>query len=514
MDLNNDGWLDIFLTTFNDGNFAVLNPLPDEGQVKVLAIHNGGALLTSASAFADFNRDGYLDIVNGNYYLGIFTRTPVKQAANQWILNHNLEFESHTLEGIPGQTHSVLVSDINADGYADLMIGNDYRVADTYYFGTSNEGFKKIRRQDGVIPLTTQNTMSIDTGDFNNDLIPDIYLANIGMSRGLDVVSNIFGSTMQNVGFDFCDSGKTLLDHNTCLDFNQLATLLNPEKQDITEHCTRLENPRWIKECMVTRMILVAISRKSPSLCNKILDPFTLNRAYCKKYFKAKHVIISRENEIPMQTQFNLILSGQADHTFTDVSEQTKISTAEWSWNARFADLDNDEWQDLYVVNGVPITQEFASNNFFHNQNGKSFINAQDEFGLDDHDHSSSYTYIDIDRDGDLDIISNTLYGPFKVYTNNNTEGNSITVKLIDGKGNRFCLGCTLIVRYGPDGKRHQMREIKTGGGFHSYDAPVAHFGLGQYETIQQIDITWSTGAVSTIQHEFLANHEYTIHRH
>ena len=77
--------------------------------------------------------------------------------------------------------------------------------------------------------------------------------------------------------------------------------------------------------------------------------------------------------KFPCRHSSTSLLSGQADHTFKDVSEQTKISTAEWSWNARFADLDNDEWQDLYVVNGVPITQEFASNNFFHNQNGKSF---------------------------------------------------------------------------------------------------------------------------------------------
>ncbi|MBT3508442.1 MAG: hypothetical protein HN472_02740 [Nitrospina sp.] len=513
VDLNNDGWLDIFLTTFNGGNFLILNPLPDEGQIKILSVPNDGALLTSASAFADLNRDGFLDIINGNYFLGIFTRKPVQQAADQWIINHNLDFKSHLLDGIPGQTHSVLLSDINADGAPDLIIGNDYRVADTYYHGTLNGKFKKIRPQDGIIPLTTQNTMSIDIGDFNNDLKPDIYLANIGMSRGLDVVSNIFGDTMQNTGLEFCDTGKTLLDRKSCYQLNRLTTLLNPEKQDITEHCTRLEDPQWIKECMVTRMFLVASSRKTPSLCEKILAPFTLNRTYCQKFFQAEHLELSRENEIPMQTQFNLLLSGQADHKFMDVAEQTKISTAEWSWNARFADLDNDEWQDLYVVNGVPITQEFASNNFFHNQGGKSFVPAQVEFGLDDHDHSSSYTYIDIDQDGDLDIIANTLYGPFKVYTNNNSQGNSVTVKLVDEQGNRFCLGCTLIIRYGPKGERHQMREIKTGGGFHSYDAPVAHFGLGKYKTIRKIEITWSTGENSVLEHEFSANHEYVIHR-
>ena len=115
------------------------------------------------------------------------------------VLNDNLDFKIQDMEGIPGQTHSVLLSDFNLDGQPDLAIGNDYRVADTYYHGQNKGEFKKILHQDKIIPITTQNTMSIDTGDFNNDLIPDIYLANIGMSRGLDVVSNIFGDTMQNV---------------------------------------------------------------------------------------------------------------------------------------------------------------------------------------------------------------------------------------------------------------------------------------------------------------------------
>jgi len=195
------------------------------------------------------------------------------------------------------------------------------------------------------------------------------------------------------------------------------------------------------------------------------------------------------------------------------MSKQTKIATAEWSWNARFADLDNDQWQDLYVTNGVPITQEFAANNFFHNQKGQIFNSSAEEFGLDDHDHSSSYTYLDIDRDGDLDIIANTLYGSFKVYTNHESKNNSITFKLRDKKGNRFCLGCRIIIRYGKNAEKHQVREIKTGGGFHSYDAPLAHFGLGISKNIQSIEITWSTGEASVIKHNFLANHEYIIAR-
>jgi hypothetical protein len=333
------------------------------------------------------------------------------------------------------------------------------------------------------------------------------------MSRGLDVVSNIFGDTMKNVGLDFCESGESVLNKKSCHQLVKLATLLNPEKQDISEKCALLEDIDQVQECMVMRMALVATARKNKSLCEKISAPFMLNNLVCKKYFEAQHLTLSVDDEIPMQTQFNLLLSGQTDRTFKDVSKQTKIATAEWSWNARFADLDNDQWQDLYVTNGVPITQEFAANNFFHNQKGQIFNSSAEEFGLDDHDHSSSYTYLDIDRDGDLDIIANTLYGSFKVYTNHESKNNSITFKLRDKKGNRFCLGCRIIIRYGKNAEKHQVREIKTGGGFHSYDAPLAHFGLGISKNIQSIEITWSTGEASVIKHNFLANHEYIIAR-
>lgn len=513
VDLNNDGWLDIFLTTLNEGNFLVLNPIPVEGKIAVKKVPNGDALLTSAAAFADVNRDGYPDIVNGNYYLGVLTRKPVKQAADQLVFNRNLEFKIQEIEGVPGQTHSVLLSDFNLDGRPDLAIGNDYRVSDAYYHDHGQGVFNKIRRQDKIIPLTTQNTMSIDTGDFNNDLIPDIYLANIGMSRGLDVVSNIFGAAMKNAGLDFCESGKSVLDRKSCYQLVKLATLLNPEKQDITEKCALLGDPEKIQECMVMRMVLVAITRNDKSLCGKISEPFKLNNLVCKKYFEARRLKIPGDEEIPMQTQFNLLLSGKADHTFTDVSGKTKISTAEWSWNARFADLDNDQWQDLFVVNGAPITQEFAANIFFHNQKGRTFQSAGQELGLDDHDHSSSYTYLDIDRDGDLDIIANTLYGPFKVYTNHESKNNSATFRLRDKKGNRFCLGCKIVVHYGTNGEKHQFREIKAGGGFHSYDAPKAHFGLGRFDRLAKIEVTWSTGETASLEGRFPANHEYIVQR-
>ncbi len=512
-DMNNDGWLDVFFTAFNDGNYIWLNPGASGKFSELISVPRNNSLLTSALGFADLNRDGFLDVANGNYYLGVLTRTPNDASSNQIVFNEDLSFRAVDLPGVPGQTHSTLLSDINGDDLPDLLVANDYQVADEYYFGKGSGDFSKIKRSDGVVPLTTENTMSIDSGDFDNDLIPDFYLANIGFTRGIDVVSNIFGDSMQDAGREFCDSGKSVLDPPACHELLKLATLLNPEKQDVTEKCSVLAERKAVQECMVSRMALTAVKRNDPALCEKISARYPLLQTVCNGYFKAKKAAGNSDSEIPIQSLFNILMRGKGDGTFENVSEQAGVKTAEWSWNARFADLDNDEWQDLFVVNGVLITQEFASNNFFHNREGKTFSDEAKAFGLDDHDHSSSYAYLDMDADGDLDIVANTLYGPFKIYINNETKNHSVGFRLWDGKGNRFCVGCKIIIRYGPAGERGQFREIKTSGGFHSFDAPRAHFGLGRFAKVESVEVVWSDGERSLIKEAFPANREYVITR-
>ena len=41
------------------------------------------------------------------------------------------------------------------------------------------------------------------------------------------------------------------------------------------------------------------------------------------------------------------------------------------------------------------------------------------------------------------------------------------------------------------------MREIQASGGFISFDAPIAYFGLGEFQKIERVDVRWSTGESS-----------------
>lgn len=53
----------------------------------------------------------------------------------------------------------------------------------------------------------------------------------------------------------------------------------------------------------------------------------------------------------------NSLFRNTGDGTFADVGEELGVAVGRWAWSSKFADLDNDGWQDIIVANGF-ITQE------------------------------------------------------------------------------------------------------------------------------------------------------------
>jgi hypothetical protein len=56
----------------------------------------------------------------------------------------------------------------------------------------------------------------------------------------------------------------------------------------------------------------------------------------------------------------NSLFRNRGDGTFADVSSAAGVVLGRWAWGAKFFDLNNDGWQDLFVANGF-ITQEDPS---------------------------------------------------------------------------------------------------------------------------------------------------------
>jgi len=213
---------------------------------------------------------------------------------------------------------------------------------------------------------------------------------------------------------------------------------------------------------------------------------------------------------IPQKWNENVLLVSD-DGRYTENAKKMGVNVTGWTWNSKFADLDNDEWQDLYVANGILRRHMVPNNFFFHNEQGKKFTPATDAYGLGNYMSIPSFSYLDFDRDGDLDIAMNTVNGPLFFYRNNTRNNESIVFEIRDFSGNHFGIGTRIVVNYG-DG-RHQLRELKSGGGFVSFDAPLLHFGLGNHGEVDDIQVTWSTGEISDLAGPFPAGQVYRIVR-
>lgn len=211
--------------------------------------------------------------------------------------------------------------------------------------------------------------------------------------------------------------------------------------------------------------------------------------------------------------RLNLLFTCETDGRFTENSVDWGLDVTGWSWSSRFADLDNDQCQDVYVVNGVNIKKEWASNKFLRNIEGQHFVDQTEKAGLTSHLTAGAFSFLDIDSDGDQDIIT----VPFDVlpifHLNQMDSGNSIDIELWDYIGNHFGIGTKVIIHYGPEDSLKQIRELKTSGGYLSFDAPTLHFGLAEFGNVSTIEVKWSTGETQVIKGDFPVGPTYRLTR-
>lgn len=517
VDINGDGWLDIFGTTYLQGNFYLLS---EEGQFTSASLRQpprGNAVLSSTASFGDVDRDGDLDAVIGNWFAGASKKHPPPHSQNELWINDNGSFKAEPLPEMVGETLSTLLSDWNGDGVLDLVVGNDFDAPDIYYLGDGKGGFDLIENRDGIVPVSTQTTMSIDTGDFDNDLDLDIFIDQI-TARATGP-----SAKMQILGLEhYCDEIKAPDVRERCI--ANMATRKgffygSNHKPSHIRECAKVPDESDRRACIGMQVMMTAQRNKDIELCGKMPQSETRTYTLCRNFFEETFPYEPEmlDQAIPQRMNENVLLTwDSSEERFSDESEDLGVGFTGWSWNARFADVDNDEWQDIYVVAGTwfRATQSGTTGNFFfHNEGGKSFTNQTDAFGLQNLMIVSAYTTLDFDRDGDLDFISNSINGPLWLLRNNAPDSNSIAFEMKDHVGNRDGIGTKFIIHYGPKSERHQLRELKASGGYLSFDEPIVHFGLGEYDTVDRLEIYWSTGGETVIQGPFEEGHLYSLQR-
>ena len=110
------------------------------------------------------------------------------------------------LEGEPGETLTILVSDFTGDGIPDMVVGNDFEVPDFYYIGRGNGEMDLVERASKFIERSTLLTMSAASADIDNDLRQEIYLANASGTDRSDMVpiEDICEESAGTVYYDEC----------------------------------------------------------------------------------------------------------------------------------------------------------------------------------------------------------------------------------------------------------------------------------------------------------------------
>jgi len=515
VDLNNDGWLDIYYSTFRKGNYVLYNQGGKFDISHKQVIDNiPGAVMTVANSFGDINKDGRLDILLGNMtigqaYSGRYSLTTSRNAVAIQQKDHTGHYKVHPLSGKAGESWSVLITDFNDDGFADLLCGNDFSIPDNYYLGNGTETFRQLKIQDSVVNMSTRTTMSITTADINNDLHTDMYFAG-GSNLYLDQ------KYRTDTGPELCNEIKDLKERERCLERMKIHEMLKwaKLKGDVFD-CP----PEYFEECLVHDLYTQygrGSAQRKKELRNYIKEGWDIFSFFSSIEMDKDSIAYSKGSwaeEIPQKQGENILHIGSETGHFTEAAKPMGVYQAGWTWNCKFADLDNDEWQDLYAVNSS--FQDFKRDDkfLFHNLQGQKFENLTEEANLGSFLAMGAYTYLDIDNDGDLDIIVVPAEAPVIVYRNDSKVRNAIAFEIRDAIGNSFGIGTKIIIHYGEDGKRHQMREIQSGGGFKSFDAAVAWFGLGDHDQISKVEVHWTTGETSIIDTTLEANATYRILR-
>ena len=517
VDLNNDGWLDLFASTYLNGNVYLLNQQGRFSTADVKSGPRGISVLSASATFGDIDRDGDLDAAIGNWFHGMSKQHPPPHSQNELWINDGGNFRSEPLPGLVGETLSTLLSDWSGDGWLDLVVGNDFAAPDIYYLSDGAGDLNPLSKSDGVIPHSTNTTMSVDTGDFDNDLDLDIFLDQI-TARATGPSAGVKALPLR----DYC----TVLEENAMRYpceaniFTRLGFFYGANHRPTNvQYCSRLRDSARRQACIGMQVMMTAQRLNDSELCESIPEGEVRTRLLCQNYFEetVPHDPDVLEQSIPQRMNENVMLTWDAEQqTFVDKTQELGVGFTGWSWNAHFADVDNDQWQDLFVVAGSwfrATPSGTTANFFFHSEGGETFTDQTDDWGFQNYMIVSAYTVVDFDRDGDLDFITNSINGPLWLLRNNTQDNESIVFVIQDLVGNRDGIGSLLTIHYGPEGTLHQMREIKSGGGYLSFDEPQAHFGLGKSTAVTRVEIRWSTGERTTLEGPFDSGHRYTIKR-
>ena len=418
-DFNNDGWVDLF-----DGGQLWRN---DKGK-----FHKAPGPMNSHAGYGtwgDYNNDGFVDLFTG-----------FKLYRN---VNGNGTFADVSAL-LPSLTTTDAIAnvwgDFNNDGYLDLYIVGHQKSSsyspDLILFNNRGNGFTKVWQEPSARP-----GRSVVTADFDRDADLDVYVSNYRLEPNYLFRNNGNGA-FTDVAPQYGATGSN--------------------GHSIGSAWGDLDNDGWLD--------LFAGNFSHPG---QPTSEFLRNRGPNGGYkFEVKD----------------------------------RLDGPDWleSYGTpALADKDNDGDLDLYFT----TVYGHDRSRLYRNDGNWRFVNASAGSGITPITGSQQASWADFDNDGDMDLFTGTSLGVSgKLFRNNGNNNNWLKVKLVGGGPiNHSAIGSQVRIKAGNHTQVAQI-EAQSGRGGNAND-PTLHFGLDKFNGTVSIEVFWSDGTVQN----FTAGHNQVV---
>ncbi len=369
-DLNNDGWMDIYVSQGGPRdkalrkNLLYINQkdLTFKEQSEAYGLDDHG--ISTQSAFFDFDKDGDLDcvVMNENDYYGLNPTTFYNILKDEQKLiencshlyeNNNGHFKDITKKaGLLKPTFGLglCVSDINDDGWLDIYIANDYYVPDALYLNNKNGTFSdKIKSSTNQVSFYG---MGVDIADVNNDNLKDIFV--LDMASNDHIRSKTLMASMNVSKFDLLVNRLSL--HYQYM-FNSLQLNIGNTMFHNVAQVTGLSKTDWSWAGLIFDAdndqyedIYVTNGYRKYALDNDI----RMNIFKAKQYYKGNIPMDVKQNiynSLPSEKLPNILFKNNGDLNFKDITSSSELNIPSFSNGAIYSDLDNDGDLDIVVNN-------------------------------------------------------------------------------------------------------------------------------------------------------------------